>query len=131
MFADFIHKHFKETFGKSNNPKDKLFLQDGDRSQNSRKANNTMYKMRAEKFSIPARSPDLNPIKNVLHYVRTKLHEESLSRNITFENFEEYSTRVKKALLSVPVEYINKTTELKDNRLSMVVTKKYGGGERW
>ena len=67
--------------------------------------------MRAEKFSIPARSPDLNPIENVLHYVRTKLHEESLSRNVTFENFEEYSTRVKKALISVPVEYINKTTE--------------------
>ena len=123
MFADFIHKHFKETFGKNNNPKDKLFLQDGDPSQNSRNANNTMYKMRVKKFNIRARSPDLNPIKNVLHYVRTKLHEESLSRNITFENFEEYSTRVKKTLLSVPVEYTNKIIESMDNRLSMVVKK--------
>ena len=40
MFADFIHKNFKEAFEKSNNPKDKLFLQNGDPSQNSRKASN-------------------------------------------------------------------------------------------
>ena len=52
MFADFIQKHFKEAFEKTNNPKDKLFLQDGDPSQNSRKANNAMYKMGAKKFSI-------------------------------------------------------------------------------
>ena len=45
MFADFIHKHFKQAFKKSNNPKDKFFLQDDDPSQNSRKANNAMYKV--------------------------------------------------------------------------------------
>ena len=42
MFVDFIHKHFKEAFEKSNNPKAKLFLQDGDPSQNSRKVNKSM-----------------------------------------------------------------------------------------
>ena len=57
----------------------------------------------------------MNPIENVFNYVRTKLHEESLNRNITFENFEEYSAPVKKNLLSVPVEYINKTTESMGN----------------
>ena len=96
MPADFIQKHLKETFEKSNNPSDKLFLQDGDPSQNSRKANNAMYKMGPQKFNIPARSPDLNSIENVFSYVRTKVHEESLNRNITFENFEEYSACVKK-----------------------------------
>ena len=93
MFAHFVHKHFKEAFEKSNNPKDKLYLQDGDPSQNSRKVNNVMYKVGAKKFSIPVRSPDMNPIENV----RTKFHE-SLNRNITFENFEEYSAHVKKKL---------------------------------
>ena len=39
-------------------------------------------------------------IENMFNYVRTELHEESLNRNITFENFEEYSARVKKTLLS-------------------------------
>ena len=118
MFTDFIHKHFKEAFEKSNNPKEKLFLQDDDPSKNSKKANNAMYKMGAK---------NLHPTENVFRYVRTKLHEESLSRNINFENFEEYSTRVKKTLLSVPVEYTNKIIESMDNRLSMVVKK---GGKR-
>ena len=103
-----------------------FFIQDGDPSQNSRNANNNMYKVGAKKLNMPARSPDMKPIKNVLNYVRTKLHE-SLSRNITFENFEEYSARVKKTLPSVPVEYINKTIESMNNRLSMVVKT---GGKR-
>ena len=89
MFADFIHKHFKEAFKSSNNPKNKLFFKDGDPSRNSKKANSTMNKVAAKKFSIPARSPDTNPIENVFNYVKTKLHEESLNRNITFENFKE------------------------------------------
>ena len=68
MFADFIHKHFKEAFEKSNNPKEKLFLQNGDPSrQNSRKVNNAMNKMGPQKFSIPAQSLDLHPIENVFN----------------------------------------------------------------
>ena len=43
-----------------------------------------------KKISIPARSPDMTTIENVFNYVRTKLHEESLNRNITFENVEEF-----------------------------------------
>ena len=127
VFADFIHKHFKEAFEKSSNPKDEIFLQDGDPSQNSTNTSNALYKMRAKKFSTPARSPDLNPIENVFDYVRTKLNEESLNINITFENFEEYSARVKKTFLSVPVKYINKTIESMDNRLSIVVKR----GDKW
>ena len=55
-----------------------------------------MYKVRAKKFSTPAQCPDMNSIENVFSYVRTKLHEESLNRNVTLENFEEYSACVKK-----------------------------------
>ena len=123
MFADFIHKPFEGAFEKSNSHKGKLFLQDGDPSQNSRKANNAMYKVGAKNVSIPVRSADMNPIENVVSYARTKLHEESLNRHITFENFEEYSTLVKKTLLSVTVQYINKAIESMDNRLSKVVKK--------
>ena len=126
MFPDFILKHSQEAFKKSNSPKDELFLQDFDPSQNSRKAINAMYQVGAKKFSIPARRPDMNPIENVFNYVRIKLHEESLKRNITFANFEEYSSRVKKTSLAVPVEYINKIESM-DNRLSMMVKK---GGKR-
>ena len=40
----------------------------------------------------------MNPIENVFNYVRTKLHEQSPNKNITFENFEEHSGRVKKKI---------------------------------
>ena len=33
----------------------------------------------------------MNPIKNVFNYIKTKLYEESLNGNITFENLEKYS----------------------------------------
>ena len=82
-----------------------------------------MHKVGAKKFNIPAWSPDMSLIENMFNYVRTELREGSLNRNITFENFEEYSARVKKTLLSVPVEYINKTIKPMDNRLSMLVKK--------
>ena len=52
MFAEFMHKHFKEAFGKSVKPKDELFVQDGDLVQSSRKANNAMFKVRAKNFSV-------------------------------------------------------------------------------
>ena len=52
MFAEFMHEHFKEAFEKSDKPKDKLFLQDGDLLQSTRKANNAMFKVRAKNFSV-------------------------------------------------------------------------------
>ena len=52
--------------------------------------------MGAKEFSIPAWSPDLNPTENVFNYVGTRLHEEFLNRNITFQNYEKSFARVKK-----------------------------------
>ena len=66
----------------------------------------------------------MNPIENVFNYERTRFHEESINKNITFGNFKEYSAHVKNNLLSVPNEYINKTVRSIDNRLSMVVKKR-------
>ena len=123
IFADFIHKHFKVASGKGNNPEDKLFLQYGNPSQNSRKADNAMYKVGAKKFSIPGQSPAMNSIENLFSHIRTKLHEESLNRNITFENLEEYSAHVKKTFTISTIEYINKIIESMGNWLSMVVKK--------
>ena len=68
------------------------------------------------KFSILARNPDMNPIENVFSYVRRKLHEEFHNRNITFENFEDFSAHVEKNFI---------LSESMDNRLHMMV-KKHG-----
>ena len=61
-FAEFVREQFPTLFERSSNPNGKLFLQHGDPSQNSRKAQEAMYQVGAKKFSIPPRSPDLNPI---------------------------------------------------------------------
>ena len=63
IFSSFVHEHFASMLKKCPNPKGKLFLQDGDPSQNGCKARSAWDKIRAQKFSIPARSPDLNPIE--------------------------------------------------------------------
>ena len=76
-----------------------------------------------KKISLTARSPDMTPIENVFNYVRTKLHEGSLNRNITFENVEEFLLLIKKLCYQYQLN-INKTTESIDTRLSMVVKKR-------
>ena len=86
-FAKFIRTHFKSAFERSANPKGKLFLQDGDPSQNSRKAQNAMYAVDAKKFSIPPRSPDANPIENVFNQVKRQLRQEALHQKIGKESF--------------------------------------------
>ena len=63
-----------------------------------------MYKVGVKTFSIPARSPDINPVENVFHYAKRKLYKESLNKNITFENLEKYFARVRKILPLVPAK---------------------------
>ena len=63
-FADFVREHFKNAFENRGNPRGELFLQDGDPSQNSLKAKNSIFDIGARMFSILPRSPDYNPIEN-------------------------------------------------------------------
>ena len=81
--------HFPQAFMLSANPHDKLFLEDGDPSQNSAKAMQAFENMGAEAFSIPPRSPDLNPMENFFHSISVKINEDSLNKNITHETFQE------------------------------------------
>ena len=85
-------------FKKCHNPKEKLFLQDGDPSQNRCKARSAWDKIEARKISIPARIPDLNPIENIFHIVKKKFHQDALEMKIVRKDFEEFSARVKKIL---------------------------------
>ena len=135
-FAQFIRTHFPNTFSASANPTGKIFLQDGCPIQNSKKAKEAMYEVGAKKFSIPPRSPDMNPIENVFNVVKVELERQALdqnitfedfenyNQNITFENFENFSSRVKETLNTFSVQYINKTINSMDARMKMVIRKK-------
>ena len=92
--AEFIHTHFKNALERSANPKGKLFLQDGDPSHNSRKAQNVIYAVDAKKFSIQPRSRDTNPIENVFTQVKRQLHQEVLHQKIRKESVKQFSHRI-------------------------------------
>ena len=51
-------------------------------------------KLIAELLSIPLRSSDLNPIENLFHSVRSDLSQQTLSKNITRGNYDEFQSRV-------------------------------------
>ena len=77
-FSSFIREHFASMFQKSTNPRGKLLLQDGDPSQNSIKRRTAWDKVGAQKFTISARGPNLNPMENIFHIVKRKLHHNAL-----------------------------------------------------
>ena len=79
-FADFIRELFHEAFANSANLHGKLFMQDGDPWQNSMAAKKTLDDVSARLFSIPPRSPDVNPNKNFFYLVQSKFHGEALDR---------------------------------------------------
>ena len=124
MFVEFITEHFDDTFEKSANPRGKLFLQDGDPSQNSKKAKVSWDKVEARKFDIPPRSPDINPIENVFNFVKAELHAQALRDSIAQENFQQFSSRVKQTLESIPIDYIDKTIDSMGKRLSMIIKRR-------
>ena len=123
-FADFVCEQFPTLFENSSNKNGKLFLQDGDPSQNSRKAQDAIAAVGARKFAIPARSPDLSPIENVFHNVKRQLQDDALSKRITKESHSQFCARVKQTLLNYSPEIIDRTIVSMDRRIDMVIKSK-------
>ena len=121
MCAEFIREQFPEMFEKGNNLKGKLFLQDGDPSQNSRLANDAMEEVPCRLFKIPPRSPDLNPIENIFKVVGDKLRKDALEKGIEKETYEQFCFRVKKTLMKYPTEAIDRTIESMVKRIDAVI----------
>jgi prenyltransferase beta subunit len=61
----------------------------------------------AQLFCILARSPDLNPLENVFHVVKSNLEKQVRAREINHETLTEFKGRVCKTLLDTSVDYIN------------------------
>ena len=126
-FAEYVRAHFPRIFEKSANPTAKRFVQDGDPCQNSAVASRALKQVGACKFSIPPRSPDLNPIENLFHLVSKQLEKDALDMHITHETFTQFSERVKRTMLNFPKDIIDNIIESMDKRVAMVLKKR---GER-
>ena len=124
-FADFIRRKFDAMFSKSDKHGSRLFVQDGDPSQNSKVARDAMAEMDAELFPIPPRSPDINPIENIFKLVGDNLRADALRFQISKESVEGFQARVIATIRSIPICTIDKTIASMDGRLSLLL--KNGG----
>ena len=109
-FASFIDQHFNTMFERSCKRLSRLWLQDGNPSQNSKAAREAMARCHSELLKIPPRSPDLNPIENIFHIVSKKLEKDALEKkNITRESYEQFCERVKRTISGISYHLIDKT----------------------
>ena len=103
-FASFIDQHFNTMFERSAKGLTRLWLQDGDPSQNSKTAGEAMARCHCELLQIPPRSPDLNPIENIFHIASKKLEKDALNEGITHESYEEFCDRVQRTIGGISQE---------------------------
>lgn len=126
FFARFIREHFNITFARAG-PKHgsrRLFVMDNDPSQTSKLAMSALREIEAELLKIPARSPDLNPIENVFHLVKTYLAKQAVRHNIVSESFDEFQIRVLAALDGIPTEVVDRTISSMSKRIETMVKSK-------
>ena len=123
-FPAFVREHFASMFKKGANPRRKLFLQDGDSSQNSVKARSAWDEVAARKFTIPARSLDLNPIENTFHIVKCRLRQDALDQQITQEDFGAFSSRVKTTLETITIDVVDRTILSMGKRINEIVKRR-------
>jgi len=128
-FTKFVKKEFPAVFDKcqGNHSNARLFIQDGDPSQNSKRAIKALRRMNATIMKIPARSPDLNPIENIFKILGDKLKNDAIDQNIEYETLKAFKRRVVRTLLQIPREIIDKTIASMNKRIDEIIRRK---GER-
>ena len=89
-FASFIDQHFNTMFERSCKGLSRLWLQDGDPSQNSKAAREAMARCHSELLKIPPRSPDLNPIENIFHTVSKSWRKMRLKKTLLVNHMNSF-----------------------------------------
>ena len=74
--------------GKTSRSKN-IFVMVNDPSRTSAKAMKALRKLRIDLKKIPRRSPDLNPIENLLHVVKKRLREDAKEKCINKETWDD------------------------------------------
>ena len=123
-FAGFIRRNFPRMFQAAQKGNSRLWIQDNDRSQNCKLADEAMTQTNAELINIPPRSPDLNPIENFFNIVGKRLREGAFSQRITRETHEEFQRRVIATIKNIPTDTINALIESMPRRIIDVIANK-------
>ena len=120
-FAVFIDNHFDRLFGAADKGCTRMFLQDGDPSQNSVSARAAMQRTNSTLIKLCPRSPDLAVIENVFPMVSRMLKRQALQQQLRRETFEQFKNRVISTFHSIPVETVNNLIRSMPKRIDMVI----------
>ena len=123
-FSEMVRMHFPNLFSGSANPVRKIFLQDGDPSQNSKRAKDTWEALGYSMFSIPPRSPDLNPIENTFHLIGKQLKKDAIELKLEQETYDQYCRRVKRTVMNFDQGIIDRTIASMPHRIAAVIKSK-------
>jgi len=122
-FKNYVQRKFPLLFQKADKPHSKLWLQDGDPSQNSAAARAEYESLGAMLFPIPPRSPDLNPIENCFHTVRKELERQALDNDITQETYEEFSRRVCHTINNLSIQSIDNVIDTMNQIINLIIER--------
>jgi transposase len=123
FFASFAKNKFKKLMKKSGK-RSRLWVQDGDPSQNSAAVKRVISSLKCPLLAIPPRSPDLNPIENIFHLVRKQLDKDALAKDISCESMNDFKQRIKATFMSIPQEIIDKTIFSMSSRIKGIIREK-------
>jgi transposase len=124
FFAKFIDDNFEEMFQDADKGDKRLWIQDGDPSQNSAKANTAMKRNNCELIKIPPRSPDLNPIENIFKLVSDALRKQAVERQIERETYEQFQVRVIDTINTLPMKAIDNIIGSMPKRIKLILARK-------
>ena len=84
-------------------------------------ARRALKEIRAMIFAIPPSSIDLYPIENFYHLINVELKNDTISRLIQSESFEQFSGRARRVIMEFPSEKINNIIDSMDRRIGLVM----------
>eukprot|EP00795_Rhopilema_esculentum_P007306 gene7306-biopygen657 len=125
-FAGFLDEHFENMVieaGKGS----RMWIQDGDPSQNSTASREAMTRVSSVLLPIPPRSPDMNPIENFFGIVKARLKMDAIERNIEVETMDEFENRIRCIMKDIPLKTTNSIIESMNKRMKLIIENR---GER-
>ena len=118
-FSTFVRTNLSKLFEDAK--EQKCFVMDNDPSQRSKAAKKAINESGATLFAIPPRSPDLNSIENLFHIVKKPLDNQAIDDGIQQDTWEQFTARVQKTILEIPITYINNHLLSMPKRIEAVI----------
>lgn len=122
-YSEIIVPKIEDGLKESINPTGKRIIQDNCKIMNSQVVVQSLTDIGAQRFKIPARSPDINCIENVFHAMRRAIQQDAVTRKIHRETFRQFQYRAGQIIRNFDSAYIDKVIESMPKRIDMVIQR--------